>query len=760
MAQPTRHQANDLTLAVLLSTLLALVYLLTFSGQFRAVDEFAMYARTESLAQGKGLDTPQLAFSSLHSPVGELEPGQPLLAVPLYRIAQFLPGTSSIAAVMLLNVITTALTGGALFLLLRGMSFSQVVSAGTALAWGIGTTAWPYARSFFREPLLGLVWVSAAALTMAWRRKRRVGYALGCLALLCAGLAVKISSAAAIPVYLLALFWDPSCQRTHGGWKRLACFALAALVSGAAALLLYYLRYGYALPVAEFTWKYPWWDAASCAYGLLFSPVKGLIFYSPIILATAVGWAGLFRTHRRAALMVLGVSLSLLYVYGRAPEWHGGSVVWGPRFVVPLLPLLLLPYASALESRKALHRVWVTVCSAIGLVVQFTAGTASWSDAVWQMLPAYSGEKLMGIAGIPWYSWALALRSPALEQFTHWQPSRFDIMWLRRLADGTLASDGALALLLVVLTLAAVAALMAVLARPRVAQGRQPLFITGCLVLFLVGGSGLLYRSGRDTNDHYGLSRAEGQELADLISAPDGAPYSVVMVSNDFFVNYWLGLLKGRFVTQWHSPYDVAGFAGSVAAAPEAETIWLVIDRVHMPADVEPYHARHALANQAYEVGGRWVGGYEVFEYAPPRAMVSEMLERSWTKGIRILRYATDTRAVAQGEALRVDLEFDTTTSLEQDYALFLHLVRADGAVIAARDGEPQYGGAPTRSWEPGQTFTDRRGIRIPEDAQPGTYQLVCGWVNNEGDMLAPTEGEGSVLENKVVLGAIEVLQR
>jgi len=45
--------------ALVFATLLAF-YLLTFSGQFRSIDEYAMYARVESLPQGQGLATPQL----------------------------------------------------------------------------------------------------------------------------------------------------------------------------------------------------------------------------------------------------------------------------------------------------------------------------------------------------------------------------------------------------------------------------------------------------------------------------------------------------------------------------------------------------------------------------------------------------------------------------------------------------------------------------------------------------------------------------
>ena len=52
--------SHDRTVAALVFATLLAFYLLTFSGQFRSIDEYAMYARVESLPQGQGLATPQL----------------------------------------------------------------------------------------------------------------------------------------------------------------------------------------------------------------------------------------------------------------------------------------------------------------------------------------------------------------------------------------------------------------------------------------------------------------------------------------------------------------------------------------------------------------------------------------------------------------------------------------------------------------------------------------------------------------------------
>ena len=100
---------RTITLALAIGAFLAMVYLLTFSGQFRSIDEYAMYARTESLAQGHGFYIPQIYFATYHNRIGGIEPGQPLLAVPLYLLAQLFQRSNTIAVVMLFNTLVTAL---------------------------------------------------------------------------------------------------------------------------------------------------------------------------------------------------------------------------------------------------------------------------------------------------------------------------------------------------------------------------------------------------------------------------------------------------------------------------------------------------------------------------------------------------------------------------------------------------------------------------------------------------------------------------
>jgi 4-amino-4-deoxy-L-arabinose transferase-like glycosyltransferase len=114
--------------------------------------------------------------------------------------------------------------------------------------------------------------------------------------------------------------------------------------------------------------------------GELASPGKGLLFYSPPVVLALVGWRGLYRRDRWLALTIIGgFGVYLLYV-SRLTNWSGAEA-WGPRFLVPMLPLIMLPicltFAGAARMSAVRRSLVLLVCVA-GLAVQ--AGGATTND--------------------------------------------------------------------------------------------------------------------------------------------------------------------------------------------------------------------------------------------------------------------------------------------------------------------------------------------------------------------------------------------
>jgi hypothetical protein len=84
--------------------------------------------------------------------------------------------------------------------------------------------------------------------------------------------------------------------------------------------------------------------------------------------------------------------------------------------------------------------------------------------------------------------------------------------------------------------------------------------------------------------------------------------------------------------------------------------------------------------------------------------------------------------AYQAGDAITLDLFWQALQQPKADYTVFMHLRKAgDGAQIAAFDGPPANGAAPTSGWQIGQTITDTRAIAIPPDAPAGEYDVVIG---------------------------------
>ncbi|MBI5478768.1 MAG: glycosyltransferase family 39 protein [Deltaproteobacteria bacterium] len=123
-------------------------------------------------------------------------------------------------------------------------------------------------------------------------------------------------------------------------------------------------------------------DLGAALYGFLLSPGKSLFLFSPPLLLGVIGLAAAWRRRRAETLLLLGVCLVALLVHAKFRIWHGGYC-WGPRYLVPLTPLLLLlalpwlPEALG-RGRVRLRRAAVGALLGAGLLVQLLGAAFYW----------------------------------------------------------------------------------------------------------------------------------------------------------------------------------------------------------------------------------------------------------------------------------------------------------------------------------------------------------------------------------------------
>ena len=245
------------------------------------------------------------------------------------------------------NPIVVAGIGAMLFLLGLQFGFGLGPSLLLAVASNFMTPLWHYAGEFFAEPLSAL-----SSLVFLWccresLQSRRVRGRLVFLGGLGLGMAVlaKTANAVLLPWGALYGIWT---ARAHRLAPRSISRWLMCLGTGVAAVLLVsawynFVRFGsvletgYGNEAGQFNCPF-----LAGLYGLSFSPGRGILWHHPLILPGLAGGLYFWRKWRAETVFIYGVSATYLAMYSKWHSWEGGWC-WGPRFLVGVIPLMLLP---------------------------------------------------------------------------------------------------------------------------------------------------------------------------------------------------------------------------------------------------------------------------------------------------------------------------------------------------------------------------------------------------------------------------------
>ena len=77
-----------------------------------------------------------------------------------------------------------------------------------------------------------------------------------------------------------------------------------------------------------------------------------------------------------------------------------------------------------------------------------------------------------------------------------------------------------------------------------------------------------------------------------------------------------------------------------------------------------------------------------------------------------------------RGEMLGVTFRWQALSPIEQPYVVFIHLIDADGNLVAQDDGQPHL---PTTEWSRGMQIVDPHQLTIPPGTPAGEYELRVG---------------------------------
>lgn len=125
-----------------------------------------------------------------------------------------------------------------------------------------------------------------------------------------------------------------------------------------------------------------------------------------------------------------------------------------------------------------------------------------------------------------------------------------------------------------------------------------------------------------------------------------------------------------------------------------------------------------------------------------------------WGEHIQLKQYRLNAETLAPGDSLTVVLIWESDGQIAENYAVFCHVLSADGELVAQRDGPPVYGVRPTPGWRAGETIEDSYEIFLGDDLAPGEYQLSVGMYDVDTmERLAVYDAGGERLpQDRVVL--------
>jgi len=314
----------------------------------------------------------------------------PVLIAPLYlpavgylHLRGWTDGRLDYAARIMEKLVASlvaALSASLLYLLLRRRAALPVALLLT-LAYAFGTTTWMISsQALWQHGMAQLLVIGALLfLTAPCTAPRAVAAgllcgliacnrppdailaaALGAYGLFWAGRRIPwLVAAAALPAGLVVLYNLGVAHNLAGGYGR----------SGKASFLQHNLFSGLG--------------------GLLFSPTRGLLVFSPFLLFLVLAWRHLPRERgergdpagrgERSLTLAMSAGVVLQVLLYALTDWRTG-ICWGPRFLTDLLPLLVWMLVPVVASLRGFGRVCFLL--AVGAAITIEAIGAFWYTGV------------------------------------------------------------------------------------------------------------------------------------------------------------------------------------------------------------------------------------------------------------------------------------------------------------------------------------------------------------------------------------------
>lgn len=754
---------RQLSIFLLLVILMASFYMLTFRGRIESGDTLrAMDALTSQSRYGDWLMDESVWFKYFLSvrnrgslpltPYDVEEKMNLRLAMPLLKLAEAIPRIGNIHAVWLFNILITSLKIGLLYLIIRATKYDDSVAVAVALSAGLATNMWAYSQTFFREPLVScFILLAILGLQLCYKRGWLwwvIGIVWSVVTIVYA-YQTKFSAIMVIPaIAMVALPHLPIVESRR--LRRVSTGLLSLQIVG---LLVFAIFEPFSGVVQTFAARFNEMPEI-IGYVLriyILSPGGSLWATSPMILLAIIGSVMLLRRgqHRLVWLVWLAfVGYTVGHALVTGADWFGGQS-WPPRFLVPILPVIMMATAPVFETifnkkHQLLTALWLTLLG-YGMWIQFSGVSLMWYQYE-NSLPIESNgltEWELGLTQINYFRWVV------LPQ--RWNDLGLDFLWTRTGVQSWGVQFAGLTLLIF-------GTLLWVLRR-------KNSWLRLAIPIFAIAWGGLVLINFQAVYDRDPVVQSHKQALHDAVDymVQHAKPDDILLLPNNFYERFILNHLDVA------APRPII-LQPELAEPPSERQPAEVVS--NNPNDWLPLSSLRVLHHIASNRDGFWylanTSPFMTWSFRPFERYMAlyyyplheiELAHPDQT--VRLLEYSTrqpapnpfstfnpDTLTDLRfgdhialtgfqlpngvrydaGQVVELSLLWHTDAQLDHDYTVAWFIADADTGQFVAQgqDSMPQAGFASTTSWQPQVGVWDNRALRLPDDLTTGEYVI---WV-------------------------------
>jgi len=778
--------AADGLASAAIAGLLFCAYLFTASLTFISGDELFLFDYTESLAKHGSVwrsETAELDWPGEST----TEPLQPLLAAPLYWFVNNFDGIGNVHGTLLFNPLITALTGMLVFLYLRRLAFDRATSITAALAFGLTTLAWPYTKTFFREPLTVFLIFACAFCLLCLReairnkdRGKRIWFLLALITGL-SGMLTKEAAVFGVPTLLLILLPLVMARlRTPRDWAILfgISFVSLAIILSALAFFGNYMGIGRFDFVGRLGQM--WANLALAQQGVagfLISPGKSIFVYSPILLFAL---AAPFITERGKRWdvswqFILVSVFVIIYSFVRGAEWFGGRN-WGPRYMLPLTPFLVVSAAPLIQI--ALHgKPWL---AKVAWIVLLIAGFAVQVGGTAVNLGDY--DELVG-AIAPGGPWTIAIWTPYYSPVLgHWRlmgAKAADFAWVQA------AASPAWIVPILIVGVAAVFSAALYLSLTKTLK-RRVMFLSVIGGFLLTGAMTWFSLRAIYYDRRYQGDISQLHQLNDALRQID-SPDPIIFLNNHAYFNFMMNYYKGNlwWYTLELNPKELLQ-EGEPRPAPSTDPTTLanlnarsVVEHFGEQRQTIYLIMEHSLFTPESPRPLEWWMSYRYFyegvqEFSTtvrlvrfssalaPKPNVPSAHPVNYQLGKTILLTGWDAvpdgARLRPGSTLNISTQWKAISKPEGDYKIAVYFISPTGAVIMQDDSIPLNTFWATTTWQTDDVIRHNIAFILPDDLLPGFYEVWTVMYSEADNQRLPVQdSSGTAIRDHIVLTTVEI---